>query len=631
MRAKPSSSLEPLAFFIAVFVTGCRDNSPEMTSFDAQGSAPPPLPSVAVPSSRSFVSLIGDPAHRALDAHAQLVKHLQTGAVLPDDPRYLVFRRALAAGAPLWRRREMLAGEVIFGPLKSVDEAGGALARLDAALVQADARIAQECLDTVAAPLRLFVETSKTLTFTPLVLGQTLSAAAYDLGLIALEAAPAIPDGLPAVLADAEGILDFIERGTAVLADMAPEKSTAIWFDVQKNKSDLRKRLDDAVLLHKFDDRAAFVVLTGKLGAALRRLAASVALEPRPPYRPRRMTGKNEIDENLSAFTIPARNFANDDPETIAYVNLGRELFFDKRLSKRGLRACATCHAPEKGLADGTARPKSLDPSVTLRHTPSLLYGTIQAAYLWDGRVVTAERQALGVIHARAEMGLSDEDIVHALEGAADLRPLVDALSTTKATSKLTPDVVARALVAFQAREFVSADAPIDRYARGEESALSAAARAGLDVFAGRGRCARCHVPPLFGGSRPRDFSVPVFAVLGVPTSPDVAKLDTDLGRGAVTHREIDAHAFKTPTARNLVRTAPYFHHGTFRTLEQVVDFYDRGGGRGLGLSVPNQDPDVRKLGLSAGEKAALLEFLRVALLDATPPEKLIGKRIGGR
>lgn len=623
MRARPSSIRE-LICALALIATGCRGKSLDSTSPDAGAPTPRPSSSAPAPAISPFATLIGQPAQHALDAHARIVTHTRTGTVSPDDPDYLAFRRAIAAGAPSWRRREMLAGEVIFGPLKSVDEAGGALARLDGALTRGDSPAAREALDTLAAPLRLFVETSKTLSFTPLILAQLLSSAAYDVGLLALEATPAVPDGLSAVLADALGTLDFIDRGADFLAKTAPGKTTDTLAAVTAQSGDLRKRLDKAVQSRVFEDRAGFVLLTGKLGISLRGLAKSVGLDPRPPYRPRISTAPSDADENVSALTIPARNFADDDPKTMAHVDLGRALFFDKRLSTGGVRACATCHAPEKGLADGTERPRSLDPSVTLRHTPSLLYGSLQAAYLWDGRVLTAERQALGVIHAKAEMGLSDEDIVRVVERADDLRPLVAAL----AVPQITPELVARALAAFQAHQFVPADAQVDRFARGEESALSRAARAGLDVFAGRGRCARCHVPPFFGGSRPRDFTVPIFAVLGVPTNPEASKLDADLGRGAVTHRDADAHAFKTPTVRNIARTAPYFHHGAFRTLEQVVDFYDRGGGRGLGLSVPNQDPDVRKLGLSADEKAALLEFLRVALLDATPPDKLIVKRI---
>lgn len=621
MRAKPSSILES-ALVLALLVGGCRDkSSPALTNI--VDAAPSAGASSAPIASSKFATLVGPPASRALEAQAKIAKRLSTGTVSPDDPDVLVLRRAIAAGAPMWRRREMLAGEVIFGPLKSIDEAGGALARFDAAMVRADVVAAREALDVIAAPLRLFVETSKTIVFSDLVLGQTLSAAAYDLGSLALESTPAVPDGLSCVLADLQGSLDFLESAAGLLAAKDLSVTKDALAAAQAEVGALRLRLDAAVASRSFGDRASFVLGTGRLGAALRRLASAVGLDLRPPYRARRLVETNERDEWVSAFTIPARNFVQDDPATLAYVNLGRALFFDKRLSAQKVRACASCHIPEKGLADGTARPRSLEAGITLRHTPSLLYGSLQAAYLWDGRVLTAERQALGVIHAKAEMGLTDQGIVEALEQAEDLRPLVAALGV----AKVTPEVVGRALAAYQAHEFVPADAPIDRYARGDEGALSEKARAGLDVFAGRGRCARCHVPPFFGGSRPRDFTVPIFAVLGVPTNPEATTIDADLGRGAVTHRDADAHAFKAPTVRNVVRTAPYFHHGAYRTLEQVIEFYDRGGGLGLGLSVPNQDPDVRKLNLSPEEKSVLLEFLRVALNDATSAPALGEKR----
>ena len=127
-------------------------------------------------------------------------------------------------------------------------------------------------------------------------------------------------------------------------------------------------------------------------------------------------------------------------------------------------------------------------------------------------------------------------------------------------------------------------------------------------------------MPPFFGGSRPLDFAVPVFAVIGVPVSPAGHALDPDRGRALITHRAADERAFKTPTVRDVARTAPYFHHGRFARLEDVVAFYNKGGGRGFGLEVPNQDPDVRPLQLTAEEERALLVFLREALLDASSP-----------
>ncbi len=252
--------------------------------------------------------------------------------------------------------------------------------------------------------------------------------------------------------------------------------------------------------------------------------------------------------------------------------------------------------------------PISLDPTVPLRrNTPSLLYVPLEARLTWDGRVRTADRQALMVIHTPSEMGSTDAEMTRAIAAdstyAASFRAAFD--------DGITPQNVGLALAAFESKTFVPGSAPIDRFARGDDAALPTDARAGLDVFAGKARCARCHVPPVFGGSRPPDFTAPVFAVLGVPTSPNGNAVDGDLGRGD--------GAFRTPTVRNASRTAPYFHHGRYATLEQVVEFYDRGGGRGLGLTVPNEDPEIRPLHLSAEEKRVLLVFMRESLTE-TPP-----------
>jgi cytochrome c peroxidase len=124
-------------------------------------------------------------------------------------------------------------------------------------------------------------------------------------------------------------------------------------------------------------------------------------------------------------------------------------------------------------------------------------------------------------------------------------------------------------------------------------------------------------VPPLFGGTRPTDFAIAVYASLGTPRQVAGGGLDPDRGRAGVTGDAADEGAFKTPTLREVSRTAPYFHHGAFPTLESVVDFYDRGGGSGLGLKVPNQDPDVRPLKLTPKQRQELLIFMRNSLTDA--------------
>jgi len=602
------------AVSLALLAGACRDK-PEgaparpSPSTSASPAAPPePLAPLA--------ALSADPALRAQRALEALLANLPAGRG-DAHPAYLDLRRAVAAGAPLWRRRGTVGGEVLFGPERSIDEGGGAMLRLDRALVAGDHEAVRREGAQVDRAVRLFVEEARRVPVSPQAVQSALSLAAYDLGALALESTAGLPEGPAAVLADLRGTLDFIDDGARTLATGAGTDAASSALSAVRTAIDpLRDRLDTAQTSLDLQDRAWFVLQTGRLGAAVRRLG-----HPRLPYRPRVSIAEREIEEPVSALTLPAPRLGprGEVSRDEAYASLGRLLFFDRRLSRGNVRSCASCHTPEKGFADGLVRPKSLESSIELRHTPTLLYTSLHAAQLWDGRTLTAASQALGVIHARAEMGLSEDELLSALSAVPDYQARFAALPEPG----ITAANVGRALVAFEVAALVPADAPLDRFARGEEGALSAEQRRGLDVFAGKGRCARCHIPPFFGGSRPRDFAVPVFAAIGVPEDPKGKALDPDRGRGAVTGRAIDEAAFKTPTVRDAARTAPYFHNGRFATLEEVVDFYDKGGGQGLGLSVPSQDPEVRKLGLSKEETQALLAFMREGLLDRTPPEKL--------
>ncbi len=407
------------------------------------------------------------------------------------------------------------------------------------------------------------------------------------------------------MIADAQGLLDAVEQGSRAFGLLVSPslEYTAAATRAHEIVQDLRAAFTAAAGKGELSDRAALVMKSTWLGTHLRiMLGPAVAWKP---YLPRVPTGTGQPAEPLGVLTLPVlRRFASGTPTTAQspktldeLASLGERLFSDKTLSPSGTRSCATCHLPEKGYADGKPRPASLDPATPqLRHTPTLLYATYHAAQFWDGRALTTERQAHLVMHSRAEMG-----------GVEGVFPRPNAQTVEDA---------AIALTAFQHTRLAPATSPLDRFARGDESALTAEDRAGFDVFAGKGRCARCHVPPFFGGSHPPDFATPVYAALGVPVSPTTKDLDPDEGRRAFTRSPLDEDAFKTPTVRNVAKTAPYFHNGAFPTLESVVDFYDKGGGRGLGLDVPNQDPDVRPLHLTPAEKRALLRFLRVALTD---------------
>ena len=500
-----------------------------------------------------------------------------------DVPAYLAVRRSAAALLSVWRVSIRMPAEAAFGPEITLQEAGGSIGALDRAMQSGDCQGVRDAAGNLGGAFQVSLNAVERRDVPPQVMGQALSDASYRLGQAVLESTSFVPEGDDAAAADVAGFVDFLEDGTQaaglrVEAAMAP-----------------LHRLRDVARLTDVTDRAAIVRATGILGRAIREALHAVGLATTLMIRP--LHGFSDP----SALTLP-RPAA---PTDAAKADLGRRLFFDARLSPDRSRACATCHVPARSFADGLVAPASRDPSAPLRrNTPSLLYAPLEAVLTWDGRVRTADAQALMVIHTPAEMGLRDEDIVRVL--AADATYVAAFRSAFGAA--VTVADVGLALAAYEASALVPGTARVDRFARGEIAALSADESAGLDVFAGKGRCARCHVPPVFAGSRPPDFTAPVFAVLGVPARPGATVVDADRGRDG---------AFRVPTVRNVGRTAPYFHNGRTPTLEDVVDFYDRGGGRGFGLDVPRQDPEVRPLHLSAEERRTLLVFLREALDDA--------------
>ncbi len=500
-----------------------------------------------------------------------------------DRRAYLDLRRDAAASLSVWRLRLPMAAEASFGPEVALLESGGSIGALDRAMQRDDCDAIRESANVVGGAFRVSDLATARLDLPVGPFGQALSDAAYRLGQATLESTAYVPEGDDTALADVVGFLDFLEGGTRALG-----------LDVGSDFAALAS-LRRARILSEVSDRATIVRATGILGASIRRAMRELGFPTNWLYRP--------LHEGsyMSALTLP-RPAAPADPGRAA---LGRTLFFDRRLSRGAARACSTCHVPDLAYADGLVAPISLDPGTPLRrNTPSLFYAPLAALLTWDGRVRTADRQALLVIHTRSEMGLENAQLTRVV--ASD-RAYADAFREAF-HEEVTPEDIGLALAAFESSALVPGRAPIDRFAVGDDAALSLDARAGLDVFAGKGRCARCHVPPVFGGSRPPDFTAAIFAILGVPSAPGATSVDADRGRSG---------AFKTPTVRNASRTAPYFHHGRYGTLEEVVDFYDRGGGRGLGLNVPNQDPEIRPLHLSPEDKRVLLVLLREGLDDA--------------
>jgi cytochrome c peroxidase len=266
---------------------------------------------------------------------------------------------------------------------------------------------------------------------------------------------------------------------------------------------------------------------------------------------------------------VPAAN-----PLTPAGIELGRKLFFDTDLSRDRSVACATCHDPKRAFSDGRRLARGVGGAEGTRNAPALINRGYGRSFFWDGRAGTLEQQALEPIFNPLEMALSPAELEQRM--------------------KLPASEIAAALASY-VRTLRSGASRFDRFSSGQADALSALEKAGLEVFRGKGHCVTCHVGP--------NFTDEEFHNTGVAWRDGNW---TDPGRFAVSGAEQDRGAFKTPTLRDLVLTAPYMHDGSFATLEEVVDFYSEGGRR-----APNLDAEIRARRFSADEKLALVAFLR--------------------
>jgi cytochrome c peroxidase len=280
------------------------------------------------------------------------------------------------------------------------------------------------------------------------------------------------------------------------------------------------------------------------------------------------------------ALGAPADTLSSSDPQ----VELGRRLFFDARLSRDGSMSCATCHDPRKRFSDGRAVAPGRNPVRVKRNTPALLNLEARAPYFWDGRASTLEEQALIPLTDPNEMARELSSLERELAADPQYAALFQQAFGSLGVTRVT---LARALAAFE-RTLVSTGSRYDRYLAGDSSALTEEEVRGLRVFTGKGECTTCHDGPLLTDNG--------FHNIGVAGD--------DPGR-----REAGASpraTFKTPSLRDVSRTAPYFHDGSAATLEEVIEHYARGGDpRAKGFR------DIHPLHLSASEKRELAAFLR--------------------
>ena len=298
----------------------------------------------------------------------------------------------------------------------------------------------------------------------------------------------------------------------------------------------------------------------------------------------------NEVAPPKAPLGLPPLSWPRDNPYSAAKVELGRTLYFDRRLSADESVSCASCHEPRRAFTDGAPVSTGIKSQKGGRSAPTVINRAYSLAQFWDGRATTLEDQAKGPIANPLEMGMTHDGAVERLKGVAGYRVM---FSKAFGTDEINIDRAAKAIASFE-RTVLSGNAPYDRYKKGDKRAMTASQIRGMAVFFDKAKCDRCHE-----GS---NFTLNAYSNLGVGTD----KPDPDVGRFAVTKDPRDWGVFKTPTLREIEHTAPYMHDGSLKTLEEVVNFYDKGG-----ISNKNLDANIRKLNLSDAEKKDLVEFMK--------------------
>jgi cytochrome c peroxidase len=283
-----------------------------------------------------------------------------------------------------------------------------------------------------------------------------------------------------------------------------------------------------------------------------------------------------------------------------AKISLGKQLYFDGRLSKNNAISCAFCHNPVAGFADPNQTSVGVGGLRGGRQSPTVYNTAFNPFQFWDGRAGSLEEQAIGPIHNPVEMAETHEHVVPKI---AKIKGYQEEFQKVFGTG-VSLQGIAEAIAAYE-RTIISTNSAFDKFILGDQQAMGEDAQRGMALFKGKGRCILCHNDSNLTDNR--------FHNLGVP---QVGPMEEDLGRYNVTLRERDKRAFKTPTLRSITETAPYMHDGAFKTLEEVIDFFDKGGDAN-----PQLSPLMKPLGLAPQEKTDLIAFLKALTGEPIPFE----------
>jgi len=336
--------------------------------------------------------------------------------------------------------------------------------------------------------------------------------------------------------------------------------------------------------------------------------------------------GRTDDLKEFSGWNVSSKNFFGSDfldpyfytllkssEDNVDLRNLGKEIFYDQKLSNTRKMSCATCHLPENAFTDLKTKSQSnVEGKTVLRNSPSLYNAVFAKRFFYDLRAFYLEQQAEHVIYNENEFNTSYESIIKKLKTKPEYKK---AFAKAFKDGKVSKENFSKALSSYVASLY-SFESDFDRFMRNEKE-ISEDVKKGFNLFMGKANCATCHFAPHFSGLVPPFFNENESEVLGVTKKPIKQmpiEMDDDQGRfNSPVKKEnswIYENSFKTVTVRNIALTKPYFHNGAFNTLEEVMDFYNEGGGEGLGLKIKNQTLAPDKLNLNETEIKQIIAFL---------------------
>lgn len=292
-------------------------------------------------------------------------------------------------------------------------------------------------------------------------------------------------------------------------------------------------------------------------------------------------------------------NYPSDNLNSEEKVELGKKLFFDKRLSKDETVSCATCHVPSLAFTDGKETSDGVYGRKTTRNAPSILNAAFLPKIMFDAELPTLEMQVIVPIQEHTEMGMNMKELILKLRAIPEYRDAAKEVFNRE----FDPWVLTRSISAYE-RTLISDASPFDLfYYKKQKKSLSKSAQRGWKIFSEELYCTKCH-------------SLPNFTTFKAENNGYTTLESEDLGRFRIHFDSSDVGKFKVPSLRNISLTAPYMHDGKMKTLNEVIDFYEQGGGK-----VYNQSEIIKPFKLSSQEKLDLIEFLK-SLEDVNPKYK---------